>query len=125
MPDGNTVILQGKKRFEIESVTSEDPYLTASIKDFPENRPEQTDTEFLAILESIKELAIQIIKESPNIPTEATFAIKNIESQSFLINFVTSNMNLSVKEKQDLLAINDLKERALETSLNIELKNSS
>jgi ATP-dependent Lon protease len=80
----------------------EDPYLTASIKDFPENRPEQTDTEFLAILESIKELAIQIIKESPNIPTEATFAIKNIESQSFLI-FVTSNMNLSVKEKQDLL----------------------
>jgi ATP-dependent Lon protease len=66
----------------------EDPYLTASIKDFPENRPEQTDTEFLAILESIKELAIQIIKESPNIPTEATFAIKNIESQSFLINFV-------------------------------------
>jgi ATP-dependent Lon protease len=94
-----------KKRFEIESVTSEDPYLTASIKDFPENRPEQTDTEFLAILESIKELAIQIIKESPNIPTEATFAIKNIESQSFLINFVTSNMNLSVKEKQDLLAL--------------------
>jgi ATP-dependent Lon protease len=82
MPDGNTtVILQGKKT-EIESVTSEDPYLTASIKDFPENRPEQTDTEFLAILESIKELAIQIIKESPNIPTEATFAIKNIESQS-------------------------------------------
>jgi hypothetical protein len=52
-----------KKRFEIESVTSEDPYLTASIKDFPENRPEQTDTEFLAILESIKELAIQIIKK--------------------------------------------------------------
>jgi ATP-dependent Lon protease len=104
----------------------EDPYLTASIKDFPENRPEQTDTEFLAILESIKE-AIQIIKESPNIPTEATFAIKNIESQSFLINFVTSNMNLSVKEKQDLLAINDLKERALETLryMNIELQNSS
>jgi ATP-dependent Lon protease len=126
MPDGNTtVILQGKKT-EIESVTSEDPYLTASIKDFPENRPEQTDTEFLAILESIKELAIQIIKESPNIPTEATFAIKNIESQSFLINFVTSNMNLSVKEKQDLLAINDLKERALETLryMNIELQNS-
>jgi ATP-dependent Lon protease len=59
MPDGNTtVILQGKKRFE--SVTSEDPYLTASIKDFPENRPEQTDTEFLAILESIKELAIKL-----------------------------------------------------------------
>jgi ATP-dependent Lon protease len=125
MPDGNTtVILQGKKRFEIDTVTSEDPYLTASIKDFSENRPEKEDTEFLAILESVKELAIQIIKESPNIPTEATFAIKNIESQSFLINFVTSNMNLSVKEKQDLLAINDLKERALETLryMNIELQ---
>ncbi|TDE01770.1 endopeptidase La [Flavobacterium hiemivividum] len=125
MPDGNTtVILQGKKRFEIDTVTSEDPYLSATIKDFPENRPKKTDTEFLAILESVKEIAIQIIKESPNIPTEATFAIKNIESQSFLINFVTSNMNLSVKEKQDLLAINDLKERALETLryMNIELQ---
>jgi ATP-dependent Lon protease len=69
-------------------------------------------------------LAIEIIKESPNIPTEATFAIKNIESQSFLINFVSSNMNLSVKEKQDLLMINALKERALETLrfMNIELQ---
>lgn len=125
MPDGNTtVILQGKKRFEIDSVVSEDPYITASIKEFEESRPESRDTEFLAILESIKELAIQIIKESPNIPSEATFAIKNIESQSFLINFVTSNMNLSVKEKQDLLAINDLKDRALETLryMNIELQ---
>jgi ATP-dependent Lon protease len=125
MPDGNTtVILQGKKRFEIESVVSEDPYITASIKEFEESRPESKDTEFLAILESVKELAIQIIKESPNIPSEATFAIKNIESQSFLINFVTSNMNLSVKEKQDLLAISDLKDRALETLryMNIELQ---
>jgi ATP-dependent Lon protease len=68
MPDGNTtVILQGKKRFEIESVTSEDPYLTASIKDFPDLNKQTLN--FLAILESIKELAIQIIKESPNIPT--------------------------------------------------------
>jgi ATP-dependent Lon protease len=125
MPDGNTtVILQGKKRFEIDSVVSEDPYITASIKEFEESRPESKDTEFLAILESLKELAIQIIKESPNIPSEATFAIKNIESQSFLINFVTSNMNLSVKEKQDLLAINNLKDRALETLryMNIELQ---
>ncbi len=125
MPDGNTtVILQGKKRFEIDSVVSENPYITASIKEFEETRPESKDTEFLAILESVKELAIQIIKESPNIPSEATFAIKNIESQSFLINFVTSNMNLSVKEKQDLLAINNLKDRALETLryMNIELQ---
>ncbi|MFV8360818.1 endopeptidase La [Flavobacterium sp. LS1P3] len=125
MPDGNiTVILQGKKRFEIDDIVEESPYLTAKIKEVPEKRPKKNDTEFVAILDSIKELAIQIIKESPNIPSEATFAIKNIESQSFLINFVTSNMNLSVKEKQDLLAINELKGRALETLryMNIELQ---
>ena len=125
MPDGNTtVILQGKKRFEIDTVVSEDPYLTATIKEFEESRPDQKDSEFLVILESVKDIAIQIIKESPNIPSEATFAIKNIESQSFLINFVTSNMNLTVKEKQDLLAISNLKDRALETLryMNIELQ---
>ena len=104
MPNGNiTVILQGKKRFAIDAVTSESPYLIANVKEVEDVRPSKHDTEFLAILDSIKELAIQIINESPNIPSEATFAIKNIESQSFLINFVTSNMNLSVKEKQDLL----------------------
>ena len=125
MPDGTTtVILQGKKRFEIEAVTSEEPYISATIKDFSEERPNKEDSEFLAILDSMRELAIQIIKVSPNIPSEATFAIKNIESQSFLINFVTSNMNLSVKEKQDLLAINNLKDRALETLkyMNVELQ---
>ncbi len=125
MPDGNiTVILQGKKRFQLDSIITESPYITANIKEVSEKRPGKSDTEFLAILDSIKELAIKIIKESPNIPTEATFAIKNIESQSFLINFVTSNMNLSVKEKQDLLAINVLKERALETLryMNVELQ---
>ena len=125
MPDGNvTVILQGKKRFQIGSIISEIPYITAKIEEVAEKRPGKHDTEFLAIIDSIKELAIQIIKESPNIPSEATFAIKNIESQSFLINFVTSNMNLSVKEKQDLLSINALKERALETLryMNIELQ---
>ena len=125
MPDGNvTVILQGKKRFEIDAVITEKPYIKAAVKEVSEKRPGKHDTEFVAILDSIKELAIQIIKESPNIPSEATFAIKNIESQSFLINFVTSNMNLSVKEKQDLLAVNVLKERALETLryMNIELQ---
>ena len=125
MPDGNvTVILQGKKRFEIDAVTTEVPYLKASVKEVEEKRPKKTDTEFNAIVDSIRELAIEIIKESPNIPTEATFAIKNIESQSFLINFVSSNMNLSVKEKQDLLSINVLKDRALETLryMNVELQ---
>jgi len=125
MPDGNiTVILQGKKRFEINEVTTENPYLKATIKEVEEKRPTKKDTEFQAIVDSIRELAIEIIKESPNIPTEATFAIKNIESQSFLINFVSSNMNLTVKEKQDLLMINVLKDRALETLryMNVELQ---
>lgn len=125
MPDGNvTVILQGKKRFEIDKIISDTPYFSALIKEVPEKRPGVTDTEFSAIIDSIKEIAIQIIKESPNIPTEATFAIKNIESKSFLINFVSSNMNLTVKEKQDLLSMNILKERALATLryMNVELQ---
>ena len=125
MPDGNiTVILQGKKRFEIDKVTTEVPYIKATIKEVPETRPKKGEKEFTAIIDSVKELATQIIQESPNIPTEATFAIKNIESQSFLINFVSSNMNLTVKEKQDLLMINNLKERALAALrfMNIELQ---
>ena len=125
MPDGNiTVILQGKKRFEIAEVVSEEPYITATVKEVPEKRPRKNDTEFNAIIDSLKELAVKIIQESPNLPSEATFAIKNIESKSFLVNFVSSNMNLSVKEKQDLLKINNLKDRALETLrfMNVELQ---
>lgn len=125
MPDGNiTVIIQGQKRFEIEEVTTEEPYIRAVIREFSDIRPAKTDKEFKAITESIKELAIDIIEESPNIPTEATFAIKNIESDSFLVNFVSSNMNLNVKEKQALLEINNLKKRALETLryMNLELQ---
>ncbi|MFK7060121.1 endopeptidase La [Flavobacterium oreochromis] len=125
MPDGNvTVILQGKKRFEIDTVTTTEPYIRATIKEVPEIRPDETDDELNAIIDSIRELAIQIIKESPNIPTEATFAIKNIESDPFLVSFVSSNMNLTAEEKQQLLEIHDLKERALETlkHMNIELQ---
>ena len=125
MPDGNiTIILQGKKRFEIAEVVSEEPYISATVKEVPEKRPKKNDTEFNAIIDSLKELAVKIIQESPNLPSEATFAIKNIESKSFLVNFVSSNMNLSVKEKQDLLQINNLKDRALETLrfMNVELQ---
>ena len=75
------------------------PYLTATISDLSESKPEQGNEEFTAIIDSIKDLSLEIIKESPNIPTEATFAIKNIESNSFLVNFVSSNMNLKVEEK--------------------------
>lgn len=125
MPDGNTtVILQGKKRFEIDTITQEEPYLRATIKEVVEKRPEVDDEEFKTIVDSIKDLAIEIINESPNIPSEATFAIKNIDSNPFLINFVSSNMNLNVNEKQDLLQIGNLKERALETLrfMNLELQ---
>ncbi|TYA56356.1 endopeptidase La [Formosa maritima] len=116
MPDGNTtVIIQGKKRFKVSEVITEEPYMNATIREVPEARPAENNKEFGAIIDSIKELALQIIKDSPNIPSEASFAIKNIQSNPFLINFVSSNMNLSVNEKQSLLETNDLKERALAT----------
>ena len=116
MPDGNTtVIIQGKKRFAINEVISEKPYLTATISDIAEAKPASDNVEFRAIIDSVKDLSLEIIKQSPNIPSEASFAIKNIESDSFLINFVSANMNLRVDEKQELLKINDLKERALQT----------
>lgn len=125
MPDGNTtVIIQGKKRFNVAEVITENPYMNATVRDLPQTAPVQENEEFSAIIDSIKELALQIIKESPNIPSEASFAIKNIESNSFLINFVSSNMNLSVEEKQALLEMNDLKERALATlkHMNVEFQ---
>ncbi|WP_417867776.1 endopeptidase La [Xanthomarina gelatinilytica] len=125
MPDGNTtVIIQGKKRFQVAEVITEKPYINATIREVPEARPSKNNKEFDAIIESIKDLALQIIKDSPNIPSEASFAIKNIESNSFLINFVSSNMNLTVNEKQSLLEINDLKERALATLkfMNVEFQ---
>jgi len=125
MPDGNTtVIIQGKKPFEITEIVSETPYLQAQVKPASWTKPEVSDNEFNAIIESIKELALKIIKNNPNLPSEASFAIKNIESNSFLINFVCSNLSISVKEKQELLELNDLTERALATLkfMNLELQ---
>ena len=125
MPDGNTtVIIQGKKRFQITEVISEEPYINALISEVAESTPIKNRKEFSAIIDSIKDLALQIIKQSPNIPSEASFAINNIESNSFLVNFVSSNMNLSVDEKQKLLETNDLQERALETLkyMNVEFQ---
>ena len=128
MPDGNTtVILQGQKRFEVSEVITSNPYMTATIKEVPEARPAKENEEFKAIIDSIKEKSLKIIKNSPNIPSEAAFAIKNIESSSFLINFVSSNLNVPVGDKQNLLEINDLKVRAMETLrfMEIELKKLS
>jgi ATP-dependent Lon protease len=114
MPDGNTtIIIQGKKRFKIKSILEEQPYLRAEIESVKDEHPSKEDKEFLATIDSIKDLALQIIQENPNIPTEAAFAIKNIQTPSFLINFVASNMNVSVKEKQKILTEVSLHQRAL------------
>lgn len=126
MPDGNTtVIIQGKKRFHLDSIEKQEPYMEGKIQGITEENPApESEEEFLTILESIKDLALKIIKDSPNIPSEASFAIKNIESASFLMNFVASNMNLEVNSKQKLLEMMDVKERALKTLeyMNTELQ---
>ena len=123
MPDGNTtIILQGQKRFEVNEIITSIPYMTATIKEVPEAKPAFENEEFKVIIDSIKEKSLQIIKSSPNIPSEAAFAIKNIENSSFLINFVSSNLNVTVEDKQKLLEISDLKERAMETLRFMEIE---
>ena len=112
MPDGNTtVIIQGKKRFKTVEFTQDEPYFKARVEAF-RDLDFKMDEEFDAIVSTIKDLALKIIEVSPNIPSEAQFAIKNIESSTFLINFIASNMNLEVNQKQDLLEENDFKKRA-------------
>jgi len=114
MPDGsNTAIIQGKRRFAIRELIQSEPYILASVSAFeaPVNIPADNG-EFSALLASLKDLAIQIITKSPNIPSEAAFAIKNIESPSFLVHFISSNLNVELTEKQNLLEIADLTECA-------------
>ena len=125
MPDGNTtVIIQGKKRFEIEELIQEEPYLVAKVQEAKEDKDVDDPKEFGAIIDSIKEQALEVIKENPMLPSEASFAIKNIQSDSFLVNFISSNMELSVMQKQVILEKDNLKERALLTlkNLNKELQ---
>lgn len=113
MPDGNTtVIIQGKRRFKIANIIQDDPYLRAKIRSFQDVNNVEKDEEFNAIVDSLKDISMQIIQQSPNIPTEASFAIRNIESPSFLINFISSNMNADVEKKQMLLEMDNLKDRA-------------
>nr|WP_315507027.1 endopeptidase La [Capnocytophaga leadbetteri] len=125
MPDGNvTIIIQGKKRFQIEGIVEEKPYIKAAITEVSDIKPDTNDKEFEATIDAIRDLAIKIIQENPNIPSEAAFAIRNIESTSFLINFIASNMNATVVEKQAVLEIDELKERAtaILKYLNIDLQ---
>ena len=112
MPDGNiTAVIQGRKRFEIAEILQKDPYFKAKVVDLKEVKPEKKDEEFGALVSSVKDLALRIIDESPNIPAEAAIAIKNIKNSSFAINFVSSNMNIGLTEKQSLLEEVDLKKR--------------
>ncbi|MDH7462497.1 endopeptidase La [Chitinophagaceae bacterium 26-R-25] len=112
MPDGGTtVIIQGKKRFKTVAITAEDPYFKATIE-LLEEEPAPTDQNFEAYVANIKELATQIIQLSPNLPSEAAIILKNIENPSFLIHFVSSNMNTELAEKQKLLEINHIHSRA-------------
>ena len=112
MPDGGTtIIIQGKKRFELLEMISDDPFFKARIAVLEEEDKPFTE-QFNAMLGSIRDFATQIIQLSPNIPTEASIILKNIENPSFLINFVSSNQNVELNEKQALLEINDVNERA-------------
>ncbi len=112
MPDDTTsIIIQGKKRFRVDSFVSEEPYFVARATALEDIKPQAKDREFEAIVGSLKDLSLRIIKLSSNIPPEASFAVKNIESSSFLINFICSNSDVELKEKQLLLQENNLKIR--------------
>jgi ATP-dependent Lon protease len=112
MPDGGTtVIIQGKSRFSVESIVSEDPYFRAKIKSLLDEEPPK-DADFEAYVANIKEMATEIIQLSPNIPSEASIILRNIESPSFLIHFVSGNLNTDIKDKQRLLELNNIRERA-------------
>jgi ATP-dependent Lon protease len=113
MPDGSqTVILQGKRRFEILEPYQTEPYMRAKVNFLKESIPSSGDKEMDLLFRNIKDLALQIIKDSPNIPSEAAFAIGNIESPTFMVNFISSNMNADVKKKQELLEELDFRKRA-------------
>src|SRR5258706_15529839 len=111
MPDGGTtIIIQGKTRFVIESIVGEDPYFKAKIRRVDEEESPK-DSDFDAYVANIKDLATEIIQLSPNIPTEASIILRNIENPSFLIHFVSSNLNTDIKEKQRLLELNQIRDR--------------
>ncbi len=114
MPDNSTsVIIQGKKRFEIEEIISDEPYHMAKVNALEDEKDDKRKDEFEAVVSSIKDLSLRVIKASSNVPPEASFAVKNIENNAFLINFVCSNSEISVEEKQKLLAEHKLIERGM------------
>ncbi len=112
MPDGSTTaIIQGRKRMMLQELISNDPYFVARVKTIPESKPEILNKDFDAIVGSLKDLSLKIIKINPNISPEASFAIKNIENNTYLINFICSNTDIKVQDKQKLLEISSLRDR--------------
>src|SRR6478672_9053970 len=112
MPDGGTtVIIQGRTRFKVATITTDDPYFKANIETIVEPEPPKNQ-DFEAYVATIKDLATQIIQLSPNIPSEAGIILKNIENPSFLIHFISSNLNTDLVEKQKLLELNNIQARA-------------
>jgi ATP-dependent Lon protease len=112
MPDGSTTaIIQGRKRMALSELISNDPYFVAKVMAFPESKPELVSKDFDAIVGSLKDLSLKIIKINPNISPEASFAIKNIENNTYLINFICSNTDIKVQDKQKLLEITNLRDR--------------
>ncbi len=114
MPDGSsTVIIQGKRRFEIVTPLQTEPYMKAKVNILNEVPIDKKDKEFKVMISTVKDLALQIIRDSPNIPSEAQFAIGNIDSPTFLVNFISSNMNADVAKKQEMLEEMDMKKRVV------------
>ncbi|MEM1122753.1 MAG: endopeptidase La [Bacteroidota bacterium] len=112
MPDGTTTaILQGRKRFTLGTITQEDPYLEGTVEVISTIEADN-QLEFTATIASIKDLAQQIIQLAPNIPSEAMVMLKNIDNGAFLLNFITSNLGVAVKVKQQILEIDDLSQKA-------------
>jgi ATP-dependent Lon protease len=114
MPDGSsTVIIQGKRRFRMLEMTQTDPFMRAKVQILNEQKFDTANKELNMMFKNIKDLALQIIKDSPNIPSEAQFAIKNIDSPTFLVNFISSNMNADVAKKQEMLEEMEIKKRVM------------
>lgn len=114
MPDNSTsVIIQGKQRFEIKTIVKDEPYLQAHVEIIPDIKPAKINREFEAIISSLKDISLRIIQLNSNVPPEAAFAIRNIESPSFLINFASSNSDIKAEEKQKLLETSDIKKRGV------------
>ena len=125
MPDGSsTVIIQGKRKFEMVQPTQNEPYMRATVKILKEKPFDKKSKEMDVMIKTIKDLSLQIIRESPNIPSEASFAIGNIDSPTFLVNFISSNMNADVSKKQEMLEQLDMKKRVMMVleHLNLEVQ---